>query len=96
MTKSLSSSSEQELEGRLHSLTESLIQKQTMLEALSTEKNSLMLQLERIEVDQASATTVHSMSRLLITMLTSVLSEAVQRPGSDVTAQYDDSRDDKR
>ena len=94
MTKSLSSSSEQELEGRLHSLTESLIQKQTMLEALSTEKNSLMLQLERIEVEQASSSTVHSMSRLLIT--TSVLSEAVQRPGSDVTAQYDDSRDDKR
>ena len=50
MTKSLSSSSQEELEGRLHSLTESLIQKQTTLEALSTEKNSLVLQLERIEV----------------------------------------------
>ena len=49
-TKSMSSSSQVELENRLHSLTESLIQKQTMLEALSTEKNSLVLQLERLEV----------------------------------------------
>nr|XP_054758697.1 golgin subfamily A member 5-like [Lytechinus pictus] len=48
-TKSLSSSSESELEGRLHSLTESLIQKQTMLETLSSEKNSLGLQLERLQ-----------------------------------------------
>ncbi|KAK2188634.1 hypothetical protein NP493_126g02011 [Ridgeia piscesae] len=48
-TKSMSSSSQVELENRLHSLTESLIQKQTMLEALSTEKNSLVLQLERLE-----------------------------------------------
>lgn len=47
--KSASSNSERELETRVHSLTESLIQKQTMLEALSTEKNSLTLQLERIE-----------------------------------------------
>ena len=50
MTKSVSSTSESELENRLHALTESLIHKQTMLEALSTEKNSLGLQLERIEV----------------------------------------------
>ncbi|KAI0219039.1 Golgin subfamily A member 5 [Lamellibrachia satsuma] len=48
-TKSMNSSSQVELENRLHSLTESLIQKQTMLEALSTEKNSLVLQLERLE-----------------------------------------------
>ena len=46
----MNSSSQEELENRLHSLTESLIQKQTMLEALSTEKNSLVLQLERLEV----------------------------------------------
>ena len=46
----MSTSSEAELENRLHALTESLIQKQTMLEALSTEKNSLVLQLERMEV----------------------------------------------
>eukprot|EP00057_Strongylocentrotus_purpuratus_P031810 XP_785735.3 PREDICTED: golgin subfamily A member 5 [Strongylocentrotus purpuratus] len=48
-TKSMSSSSETELEGRLHALTESLIQKQTMLETLSSEKNSLGLQLERLQ-----------------------------------------------
>ena len=49
-TKSFSTTSQTELENRLHALTESLIQKQTMLEALSTEKNSLGLQLERLEV----------------------------------------------
>lgn len=42
-------SNEAELENRLHALTESLIHKQTMVEALSTEKNSLSLQLERLE-----------------------------------------------
>lgn len=47
--KALSSSSQVELEGRLHQLTETLIQKQTMLEALGTEKNSLVFQLERLE-----------------------------------------------
>lgn len=49
MTKSMSSNTENELESRVRSLTESLIQKQTVLEALSTEKNSLVLQLERME-----------------------------------------------
>ncbi|XP_069807153.1 golgin subfamily A member 5 [Dendropsophus ebraccatus] len=47
--KALSSSSQGELENRLHQLTETLIQKQTMLESLSTEKNSLVYQLERLE-----------------------------------------------
>ncbi|XP_035183914.1 golgin subfamily A member 5 isoform X2 [Oxyura jamaicensis] len=47
--KALSSSSQTELENRLHQLTETLIQKQTMLESLSTEKNSLVYQLERLE-----------------------------------------------
>ncbi|EMP39867.1 Golgin subfamily A member 5 [Chelonia mydas] len=47
--KALSSSSQSELENRLHQLTETLIQKQTMLESLSTEKNSLVYQLERLE-----------------------------------------------
>ncbi|KAL8590077.1 hypothetical protein ACOMHN_034308 [Nucella lapillus] len=46
--KSLSSTSESELESRVRALTESLIQKQTTLEALSTENNSLTLQLERL------------------------------------------------
>ncbi|TRY86812.1 hypothetical protein DNTS_020531 [Danionella cerebrum] len=47
--KALSNNSQAELEGRLHQLTETLIQKQTMLEALGTEKNSLVFQLERLE-----------------------------------------------
>nr|XP_057912990.1 golgin subfamily A member 5 isoform X2 [Doryrhamphus excisus]XP_057912991.1 golgin subfamily A member 5 isoform X2 [Doryrhamphus excisus]XP_057912993.1 golgin subfamily A member 5 isoform X2 [Doryrhamphus excisus]XP_057912994.1 golgin subfamily A member 5 isoform X2 [Doryrhamphus excisus] len=47
--KTLSSSSQTELEKRLHQLTETLIQKQTMLEALGTEKSSLVFQLERLE-----------------------------------------------
>uniref|UniRef100_A0A672Q4G4 Golgin subfamily A member 5 n=1 Tax=Sinocyclocheilus grahami TaxID=75366 RepID=A0A672Q4G4_SINGR len=46
--KALSNSGQAELEGRLHQLTETLIQKQTMLEALGTEKNSLVFQLERL------------------------------------------------
>ncbi|XP_061173626.1 golgin subfamily A member 5-like isoform X2 [Saccostrea echinata] len=49
MTKSMSSSTENELEARVKTLTESLIQKQTTLETLSTQKNSLALQLERME-----------------------------------------------
>ncbi|KXJ05641.1 golgin subfamily A member 5, partial [Exaiptasia diaphana] len=48
-TKTLTSTSEAELENRVRALTENLIQKQTMIEALSTEKNSLVLQLERLE-----------------------------------------------
>ncbi|MEQ2159444.1 hypothetical protein GOODEAATRI_022911 [Goodea atripinnis] len=45
----ISNSSQTELENRLHQLTETLIQKQTMLEALGTEKSSLVFQLERLE-----------------------------------------------
>jgi len=47
--KHTSSSSQDELENRIRTLTDSLIQKQTVVEALSTEKNSLVLQLERLE-----------------------------------------------
>lgn len=54
--KTLSNSSQSELESRLHQLTETLIQKQTMLESLSTEKNSLVFQLERLEQQVHSAT----------------------------------------
>ncbi|XP_019488468.1 PREDICTED: golgin subfamily A member 5 [Hipposideros armiger] len=54
--KTLSNSSQSELESRLHQLTETLIQKQTMLESLSTEKNSLVFQLERLEQQVKSAT----------------------------------------
>ncbi|XP_007942692.1 golgin subfamily A member 5 [Orycteropus afer afer] len=53
--KTLSNSSQSELENRLHQLTETLIQKQTMLESLSTEKNSLVFQLERLEQQTNSA-----------------------------------------
>ena len=49
MSKKLSTATESELETRLHHLTENLIQKQTLVESLSTEKNSLKLQLERSE-----------------------------------------------
>ncbi|KAM9355221.1 golgin subfamily A member 5 isoform 1-T2 [Pholidichthys leucotaenia] len=49
LTNKTLSSSQAELENRLHQLTETLIQKQTMLEALGTEKNSLVFQLERLE-----------------------------------------------
>ncbi|XP_072031496.1 golgin subfamily A member 5-like [Amphiura filiformis] len=49
IARTANSTSQSELEGRLHALTESLIQKQTMLETLSTEKTSLSLQLERLE-----------------------------------------------
>ena len=44
------SSSQVELESRVHELTESLIQKQTTLEALGSERSSLRLQLERTQV----------------------------------------------
>lgn len=40
-----------ELESRIHSLTENLIQKQTVIEALTSEKMSLSMQLERTQVD---------------------------------------------
>ena len=61
----LSPHSHTELESRLHELTESLIQKQTTLEALSSDKNSLKLQLERTEVGAtilSHLTGVHSLS----------------------------------
>ena len=49
-TKSLGTTTEKELENRLHLLTENLIQKQTLIEALQSEKHSIFLQLERSEV----------------------------------------------
>lgn len=47
----MSSTTEKELENRLHLLTENLIQKQTLIEALQSEKHSIFLQLERSEVN---------------------------------------------
>ena len=41
---------QREMEGRLQELTESLIQKQTVLEAVSSDRNSLNLQLEKTKV----------------------------------------------
>lgn len=55
LTNKTISSSQTELENRLHQLTETLIQKQTMLEALGTEKSSLVFQLERLEQQLKSA-----------------------------------------
>jgi hypothetical protein len=39
-----------ELESRLHALTQTLVLKQTSLETVTTEKNALRLQLEKVEV----------------------------------------------
>ncbi|KAJ4918855.1 hypothetical protein JOQ06_021848 [Pogonophryne albipinna] len=58
--KALSSSSQTELENRLHQLTETLIQKQTMLEALGTEKSALVFQMERLETQLKSWEGGHS------------------------------------
>ncbi|KAI4788235.1 hypothetical protein KUCAC02_035984 [Chaenocephalus aceratus] len=58
--KALSSSSQTELESRLHQLTETLIQKQTMLEALGTEKSALVFQMERLETQLKSREGGHS------------------------------------
>lgn len=44
-----------ELESRLHELTESLIQKQTTLETLNSEKSTLNLQLQRLQGELAQA-----------------------------------------
>ncbi|TNM95877.1 golgin subfamily A member 5 isoform X1 [Takifugu flavidus] len=55
LTNKTISNSQTELENRLHQLTETLIQKQTMLEALGTEKSSLVFQLERLEQQLKSA-----------------------------------------
>lgn len=43
-------SDQADYENRIRQLTESLIQKQTMIESLETEKRALTLQLERTEV----------------------------------------------
>jgi chromosome segregation ATPase len=48
-TKNLGTTTEKELENRLHLLTENLIQKQTLIEALQSDKHSIFLQLERSE-----------------------------------------------
>ena len=47
--KTINHVNDDELEKRLQTLTESLIHKQTIIEALQTEKSSLTLQLERLE-----------------------------------------------
>ncbi len=48
--RSINVPSNVELEQRIRHLTENLIQKQTLIEALQTDKNSLTYQLERIDV----------------------------------------------
>lgn len=52
--KQSSSTSLGELEQRVHDLTESLIHKQTNIETLSTEKHSLIIQMERLQVTSSS------------------------------------------
>jgi hypothetical protein len=58
-TSPLSPHSHTEMESRLHELTENLIQKQTTLEALGSEKTALKLQLERTETQLLNARRVH-------------------------------------
>ncbi|CAF0721353.1 unnamed protein product [Adineta ricciae] len=48
-SKTINHVNDDELEKRLQNLTESLIQKQTLIESLQTEKSSLSMQLERLE-----------------------------------------------
>lgn len=45
-----------ELENRLHTLTQTLVLKQSSLETVTTEKNALRLQLEKIEVREGDLT----------------------------------------
>jgi len=45
-----------ELENRLHTLTQTLVLKQSSLETVTTEKNALRLQLEKIEVNGSYVT----------------------------------------
>ena len=54
MAKKMSSSSQAEVETRLQALTQNLIQKQTLIEQLTTEKSTLMHQVERMEVSTAN------------------------------------------
>lgn len=62
----MSTTSEKELENRLHLLTENLIQKQTLIEALQSEKHSIFLQLERTEVNSLQKTNLYFILDLLI------------------------------
>lgn len=48
-SKMINQTNDDELEKRLQTLTESLIHKQTIIEALQTDKSSLSMQLERLE-----------------------------------------------
>lgn len=43
-------SSTEDLENRLHSLTQTLMSKQSTLETVTTERNALRLQMEKLEV----------------------------------------------
>lgn len=48
------SNSSADLELRLNSLTQSLVQKQTTLESTTAERNALRLQLEKLDVSEAN------------------------------------------
>uniref|UniRef100_A0A2R5LHM4 Putative muscle myosin heavy chain n=1 Tax=Ornithodoros turicata TaxID=34597 RepID=A0A2R5LHM4_9ACAR len=91
-TKSMSTTSEAELEARLHALTESLIQKQTLVEALGTEKNSLALQLERLENQLKDAHTHNSRNHTAIGGFTQPEENTRSRvPGMFVESPFDGS-----
>lgn len=50
LRQSKSHATNSDLESRLHSLTETLMCKQSNLETVTTERNALRLQLEKLEV----------------------------------------------
>ena len=54
-----------ELEKRLRSLTETLIEKQTAIEGLSSDKSSLGLELERIKADRGRQVCLNEKKRYI-------------------------------
>lgn len=66
--KNSGSTTEKELENRLHLLTENLIQKQTLIEGLQSENHSIFFQLERSEKRLQDYETIMSKSSVSIAM----------------------------
>ena len=64
----MTKSSDSELEKRLRSLTETLIKKQTTIEALSSDKSSLTLELERYKRNQVCIRMVYAQWYQSVTM----------------------------
>jgi chromosome segregation ATPase len=97
--KTINHVNDDELEKRLQSLTESLIHKQTIIEALQTDKSSLTMQLERLEkrLDDydkiSSATTNNSLQASSKRLQTSAGSTSIQMD-MDNNGIYDNDHED--